>query len=70
MRLGPLVLFEKGVAVGIADKNGNGIGLVYDRIEASGYEFERGSTPPVRCKIRGKMYVVGNAPDYWPGEDR
>jgi hypothetical protein len=35
---------EKGVTFGVCDSNGEGIGLLYDPIKASGYEFERSPT--------------------------
>jgi hypothetical protein len=40
MRLGPIVFMERGVALGLCDRKGEGIGFLYDPIKASGYEFE------------------------------
>lgn len=40
MRIGPFVIAEKGVAFGICDRNGEGIGFLYNRVEASGARFE------------------------------
>lgn len=47
MRLGPLVITEKGVAFGVCNSKGEGIGLLYDPIRASGYKFERSSVNPL-----------------------
>lgn len=54
MRFGPLVIMEKGVAFGVSDKQGNGIGLLYDRVEASGVKFERSAA------LRAPMLMSGH----------
>jgi hypothetical protein len=40
MRFGPIIIAEKGVAFGICDRNGDGVGVLYNRAEASGLQFE------------------------------
>ena len=58
MRFGSLVIAENGVAFGIADKDGNGIGFLYDHVKASGIKFERSS---IRCRsqpIKNKYIVI------------
>jgi hypothetical protein len=40
MRFGPFIIMEKGVSFGIADRNGNGYGFLYDPYEAKGVRFE------------------------------
>jgi hypothetical protein len=53
---------EKGVILGISNRNGDGVGFLYNPIQASGVRFEKSGTPmrPMRaCKAKMIMAPAG-----------